>query len=222
MKVIIVGGGQVGAYIANILLKNDCEVKVIENREGVFDKLKNDLPLENIVFGNGTDPTVLESVGIAKADVLVAVTGADEVNLVASTIAKFEFAVPRVIARVNNPKNTWMFDSSMGIDVGVNAADLMAHLIVEEMSLKNIMTLIKINQGEYSIVQVTVSAQSEAVNKVIKDLSIPMNSVLIAITRGKETLIPRGDTMINEGDSILAMADKKAQATINELFGSEV
>ncbi len=220
MKVIIVGGGQVGAYIANILMKNDCSVKVIENREPVFAKLKNDIPIENIVFGSGTDPNILESAGIADADVVAAVTGADETNLVAATIAKFEFDVPRVIARVNNPKNAWMFNSHMGIDVGLNEADLMAHLVVEEMALKNIMTLLKINRGEYSIVQVNVDAHSEAVNKVIKDLSIPVSAVLIAITRGKDTIIPRGDTVIHGGDSILALADEKAQVTINALFTS--
>lgn len=218
MNVIIIGGGQVGAYIANLLLKNNCSVKVIENREHVFAKLKSDLPKENIIFGNGTDPTVLESAGIADADVVVSVTGADETNLVASTIAKFEFAVPRVIARVNNPKNAWMFDASMGVDAGLNQADFMAHLVVDEMALKNIMTLIKINRGEYSIVQVSVDAQSEGVDKTIKDLSIPVNAVLIAISRGKDTIIPRGDTIIHAGDSILALTDEKSQVTINKLF----
>ena len=220
MKVIIIGGGQVGVYIANLLLNNNCSVKVVENRENVFAKLQNDLPTENIVRGNGTDPAVLESVGIADADVVVAVTGADEINLVASTIAKFEFAVPRVIARVNNPKNAWMFNASMGIDVGLNEADLMAHLVVEGIDLKNIMTLLKINRGDYSIVQVHVEPHSEAVNKVIKDLIIPANAVLIAISRGNETIIPRGDTVIYGNDSILALADEKSQIAINKLFSS--
>lgn len=220
MKVIIIGGGQTGVYIANLLLNNNCSVKVIENRENVFSKLVNDLSKENIVFGSGTDPNVLEAAGIADVDVVAAVTGEDEVNLVASTIAKFEFAVPRVIARVNNPKNSWMFNSSMGIDVGLNQADLMAHLVVEGMDLKNILTLLKINSSDYSIVQVQVDTQSEAVHKNIKDLAIPVNSVLIAITRGRDTIVPRGDTVINGGDNILALADAKAQAVINELFGS--
>lgn len=220
MNVIIIGGGQVGAYIANLILKNNCSIKVIENREHIFTKLKNELPLDSIVYGSGTDPNILESAGIASADVVVAVTGTDETNLVASTIAKFEFAVPRVIARVNNPKNAWMFNAGMGIDVGLNQADLMAHLVVGEMAFKNIMTLIKINQGEYSIVQVNVDDDSIAVNKVIKDLSIPVSAVLIAITRGNDTIIPRGDTVICAGDSILALADEQAQATINEFFCS--
>jgi trk system potassium uptake protein len=222
MKVIIIGGGHVGAYIAELLLKNNCSVKVIENREPVFAKLKNEIPADNILFGSGTDPDILESAGVAEADVVASVTGTDEINLVASTIAKFEFAVPRVIARVNNPKNSWMFNSSMGIDAGLNEADFMAHLVVEEMAFKNIMTLLKINKGDYSIVQMTVDVHSEAVNKTIKDLAIPANAVLIAISRGKETIIPRGDTIIYAEDNILALADEKAQMKINELFGPHI
>lgn len=218
MKVIIVGGGQVGAYIANILIKNQCSVKVIESRDVVFDKLKKDIPLENILFGNGSDPSVLEAAGIANADIVAAVTGADETNLVVATIAKFEFCVPRVIARINNHKNAWLFNTGMGVDVGLNQTDLMAHLVVEEIDLKNMLTLMKLKRSNYSIVQVKVDSQSEIVNKAIKDLCIPETAVLIAIYRGSEVIIPHGDTVIKEEDTVLAFADEKAQGTINGLF----
>lgn len=221
MKVIIIGGGQVGSHIASLLLNNNCSVKVIENRENVFTKLKGELPLDSIIFGSGTDPNILESCGIAEADVVVAVTGADETNLVASTIAKFEFGIPRVIARVNNPKNAWLFNSSMGVDVGLNQADLMAHLVIEEMDLKNMLTLMKINRGNYAIVQVKVDDQSESVHKAIKDLAIPAKAVLIAIYRGDKVIIPRGNTTIMSGDDILAFADVNAKVVINKLFGSQ-
>lgn len=221
MKVIIIGGGQVGAYIANLLLKNDCDVKVIENNETNFAKLKKYVPEANIVLGNGTDPNVLEACGIAEADVVAAVTGADETNLVASTISKFEFSVPRVIARVNNPNNAWLFNFEMGVDVGLNQADLMAHLVVEEMPLKNLLTLMEINGGNYSIVQVEVSKDSDTVNKHIKDLDIPENAVLIAVHRGKEVIIPRGNTSIKAGDNILAFSNVETKAYINKLFGSK-
>jgi trk system potassium uptake protein TrkA len=220
MKVIIVGGGKVGAYIANLLIKNNCAVKVIENRKHVLQKLRKDIPEDIIIAGSGTDPNVLEHAGIANTDVVVAVTGADETNLVASTITKFEFGVPRVIARVNNPQNAWLFNSIMGVDVGINQADLMAHLVVEEMDLKNVLTLMKLNSGNYSIVQINVDSESSSVNKQIKDLVIPSNTLLIAISRGKEVIIPRGDTVINKGDNILALADEDSQVTINKLFGS--
>ena len=220
MKVIIIGGGQVGTYIANLLLGNNCSVKVIENRENVLDKLRKELPEDAIICGSGTDPNILESSGIAEADVVAAVTGADETNLVASTIAKFEFGVPRVIARVNNPKNAWLFNSGMGVDVGLNQADFMAHLVVEEIDLKNMLMLMKINHGNYSIVRIKVDDQSEVVNTAVKDLAIPVKAVLIAIYRGKDVIIPHGDTVIYGGDNILTFADEDAQVTINGLFSS--
>lgn len=220
MKVIIIGGGKVGAYIANLLLNDNCSVKVIENRRNVYAKLRNEVPEDIIVFGSGTDPDVLESAGIKDADVVAAVTGADETNLVASTIVKFEFGVSRVIARVNNPQNAWLFNSGMGVDVALNQADLMAHLVVEEMDIKNALTLVKVNRGDYAIVQVNVDSNSEAVNKKIKELVKPVNAVLIAISRGNDTIIPRGDTVINAGDNILVLADQGAQVAISKLFGA--
>ena len=218
MNVIIIGGGQVGAYIANMLIKNNCSVKVIESRNVVFAKLQKDLPSENLIFGNGSDPSVLEAAGILQADVVAAVTGADETNLVVSTIAKFEFDVSRVIARVNNPKNAWLFNSGMGVDVGLNQADLMAHLVIEEIDLKNVFTLIKLKRSNYSIVQIKVDSNSEIANKSLKDLYIPDTTVIIALYRGENVIIPRGDTVIKGDDTVLAFADEKDQGTLNGLF----
>lgn len=218
MKVIIIGGGQTGAYIANILIANKCEVTVIENREPIYNKLKREIPEKNILFGNGTDPNILEQAGIDKADVLAAVTGADETNLVAATIARFEFDVPRVIARVNNPKNAWLFNAGMGVDVAINQADLLAHLVVEEMNQVAMLTLMKISRGTYSIVQFKVSDTAAAVGKHIHELSLPEQAVLIAVYQGEKTLIPHGDTKIGAGDVVLAFADEPSQQKLNLLF----
>lgn len=220
MNVIIIGGGKVGAYIAKMLLGNNCSVKLIENREDAYNRLIQELPEESVVLGSGTDPNVLEQCGVDKADVLAAVTGADETNLVASTITKFEFGVPRVIARVNNPKNSWLFNNGMGVDVGLNMADIMAHLVVEEMDLKNMLTLLKLNRGNYSIVQIKVDGKSPAVKKSLKDLDIPAKSLLIALYRGKEVIIPRGNTTVQADDNILAFTDEDSQVKLNALFGN--
>ena len=219
MKVIIIGGDKVGAYIANLLLSNNCTVKIIENREKVVEKLKKKFSEDVIVYGSGTDPVVLESAGIAGADVVAAVTGADETNLVASTIVKYEFDVGRVIARVNNPQNAWLFNPGMGVDICLNQADLMAHLVVEEIDMKNILTLMKLYRGNYSIAELIVDSMSEAVNKAIKELNIPESAVLISILRNEEIIIPRGETMINGEDKILVFADVTAQLALSKLFG---
>lgn len=219
MKVIIIGGGQVGAYIGGLLLENENDIIIVDNRPRVIEKLLREFDEKYIVTGDGADPSVLEEAGIAEADAVVSVTGADEVNLVASTIAKYEFGVERCIARVNNPKNAWLFDRTNGVDVRVNQADLLAKIVVDEIDLKNLFTLMKINRGEYSIIHLKVAPQSLSVNKQVKDLVIPEQAVFIAITRNHEVVIPRGDTEILAEDVILALADQESTKELHHLFG---
>ena len=189
MKIIIVGGGQVGSYLASLLLSNGHDVKIIEYREKNFHKLEREFAPEILIFGHGSDPAVLEAAGVDMADVLAAVTAEDEINLVVTTLAKMEFDVPRVIGRVNNPKNAWLYNSGMGVDVGVNQADLMAHLVVDEMDLNSMVTMLKL-QHNYSVVQTRIADGAKAANKLLKDLPIPKNAVLIAVTRNESVLIP--------------------------------
>lgn len=135
MNIVIVGGGKVGRHLAHLLLANQQNVKVIEKDSTTLTSLEKDLPGDCLVHGSGTDPTLLESLNIRHTDVVAAVTGEDETNLVACSLAKYEFHVPRTVARINNPKNAWLFTSDMGVDVAFNQADLIAHLILEKMSL---------------------------------------------------------------------------------------
>jgi trk system potassium uptake protein len=138
MKVIIVGGGQVGSYIASLLLTSGHEICIIENREKVYKKIEKEFPVNTLIFGSGSDPEILEAAGIYSANVVAAVTGTDEVNLVVATLAKLEFGISRVVARVNNPKNAWLFNSGMGVDVGINQAEILAHFVVNEMCINDI------------------------------------------------------------------------------------
>ncbi len=219
MKVIIVGGGQVGNYLASLLISNGHDIRLIEHREKNLKKLIKELPPEILINGIGSDPAVLEQAGITTADVVAAVSDADEINLVVSTLAKMEFGVPRVVARVNNPKNAWLYNSGMGVDVGVNQADLMAHLVVEEMDLEDMFTLMKLKRGNYSIIQMKVSPTAKAANQLLKNLSVPKKTVLIAITRDESLVIPKGDSQILVGDDILALTDEASRKELKELFG---
>lgn len=218
MRVVIIGGGQVGAYLASLLLSNGYEIRIIEHCEKVYNKLEKELPPETLIFGSGSNPQVMEKAGITLADIVVAVTGADETNLVVSTLAKMEFGVPRVVARVNNPKNAWLYNSEMGVDIAVNQADLMAHIVVEEMDLKDMFTILKLNRGNYSIVQTKVQQGSKATNQLLKNLSIPPDSVLIAIIRDESLLIPKGDTLILVDDDILALSGEDSRKELEEIF----
>ena len=219
MKVIIVGGGQVGSYLASLLLANGHEIRLIDHREKTYSKLLKEFPQETLIFGNGSDPEVLEKAGIASADVVAAVSAQDEINIVVSTLAKMEFGVPRVVARVNNPKNSWLYNSGMGVDVCVNQAEIIAHLVVEEMDLEDMFTILKLKRGDYSIVQTKVGKNAKAANQLLKDLSIPKKAVLIAITRGETVMIPKGDTEILVDDDILALTDEASRKELKDIFG---
>ena len=132
VKVIVVGGGKVGTSLDLLLLQKGYTVKIIEAQKEKIPQLQKDLPANAVASGNGTDPVVLEAAGILGVDIVAATTGQDETNLVVTNLARFAFNVPRVVARVNNPKNAWMFTPMMGVDVAVNQADLMATLIAKE------------------------------------------------------------------------------------------
>ncbi|MEI6777116.1 MAG: TrkA family potassium uptake protein [Chloroflexales bacterium] len=131
MHMLIIGGGLVGSYLAGLLQSDGHSVTVIEAREAAKDLVQRTAPGTGFILGNGTDPFVLESAGVRTADVVAAVTGADETNLVITSLARFAFNVPRTVARVNNPHHTWMFTPVMGVDVALNQADAMAHMIAQ-------------------------------------------------------------------------------------------
>jgi trk system potassium uptake protein TrkA len=131
MKVIIVGGGRVGTSLALLLLEKGYAVKLIEAEGEIASRLQQDLPANVAVLGDGTDPAVLETTGILGVNVVAATTGQDETNLVVTNLARFVFNVPRVVARVNNPRDAWMFTPLMGVDVAVNQANIMASLIAQ-------------------------------------------------------------------------------------------
>jgi trk system potassium uptake protein TrkA len=205
MFVMIIGGGKVGTYLANLLKGEGYIVKLIENRREEMERLKTELSSEIAVWGNGTDPNVLEGAGIRTADVVAAVTGADEINLVVTSLARFEFGVPRIIARVNNPKNAWMFSPEMGVDVALNQADLIGRMIAEEMSLGDMMILMKLRKGQFSLVEEKVAPSSLAAGKAIRELELPSRCVFTAILRKGELMIPHGDLVLQPADEILAV-----------------
>lgn len=219
MKVIIAGGGKVGTYLASLLLANDQEVKLVEDNESHYIKASKELPEYVVIKGSPTDPSVLEMAGIIDTDVLAVVTDADEKNLVVSTLGKMEYGVPKVISRVNNPKNAWLYNSEMGVDIAINQADIMAHLILEEIDLENMLTLLKLNKGEYSIVQMSVKQKGGVVNKSMQDFKMPEKSVLISIIRDGSVIIPKSDTQIMQDDEILMLTDDKSTKELQELFG---
>jgi trk system potassium uptake protein TrkA len=209
MFVVIVGGGNTGSHLAQILVNEGHTVKIVEERPQLLEKLKMELPAEAVIAGDGSSPAILEQAGIEKALVLAAVTGSDETNLVITSLARFEFNVPRIIARVNNPKNAWLFTAEMGVDVALNQADILAHLVAEEMSLGDMMTLLKLKKGEYSLVEEKVYPTALACAKPIKDVKLPEECSIVAIIRKNQLIIPRGNTLFEAYDEVLALVHRK-------------
>jgi trk system potassium uptake protein TrkA len=218
MNVIIVGGGKVGSHLADILLRGGHSVRVVDDRHEVIDRLKTELPEGVVVRGEMSSPAVLEEAGIAKATVLAAVTDQDETNLVITTLAKFEFHVPRVISRVNNPKNGWLFTPEMGVDVAISQADMMARLIAEEMSLGDMVTVMKLRKGLFSLVEEKVHPESEANGKAVRDLNLPAECVLVAVIHKGVLMLPHGSTILEPADEVLAVVHQSKL----ELFASKL
>jgi trk system potassium uptake protein TrkA len=219
--VMIIGGGKVGSYLASLLMSQGYRVKVIEQDREELARLKRDLPPEVLVLGNGTDPNVLESCGIRQANVVAAVTGQDETNLVVASLARSEFGVPRIIGRVNNPRNAWLFTPEMGIDVAVNQANLMAHLIAEEMSLGDMMTLLKLRKGQFSLVEEKIDPTALVVGRRVRDVQLPEDCQLVAIIRQGQLVVPRGDTVLQGTDEVLAIVHASQVAQLAAILGPQ-
>lgn len=219
MLVIIVGGGKTGSFLAGYLLHLGHRVRLIENRAMIVERLRREFGSEVVLLGDGSSPGVLEQAGIQEAQVLAAVTGEDETNLVVTTLGRFEFHVPRTIARVNNPKNAWLFNQDMGVDIAVDQTDIMAKLIVEEMSLGDMMILLRLRSGEFSIVVERVDPQAIVVQKAIKDIQFPSNCTLVGIFRNDQLIIPKGDTVFEPYDEVISLAHTQQIGQLAALFG---
>ena len=219
MYVIVIGGGKTGSQLTARLLREGHTVKLIEHRPMILQKLSDELPAEVVTIGDGSSPAVLEAANIEKANVLAAVTGEDETNLVITTLARFEFNVPRTIARVNNPKNAWLFTKEMGVDVAVNQADILARLILEEMSLGDMMTLLKLRRGEYSIIEEKVHPKAPVVGKSLQEITLPANCVFVAILRHGKLVVPHGDTILEAVDEIIALVHTSNLGALAMLLG---
>jgi len=220
MFVVIIGGGKAGSHLAELLQVEGHEIALVEKRPAVLEKLEQELIGVHIVNGDACDPQVLQAVGVSRADVVAVMTGDDEDNLVASLLAKFEFNARRVIARVNNSKNESLFTPDMGVDVAVSQAHIMAKLIQEQIGVGELMTLFKLQQGNLALVEETLPEGSRAAGKTIKDLGLPKESILVAIVRGPQVLIPSGDTVMQAGDEVLALTHVNERPHLAAILGA--
>jgi trk system potassium uptake protein len=220
MEVVIVGGGSVGRFIAEQLVASSHEVTIVDNDPDVVARGAQ-IPEESAVTwlrGDGCDVEVLKAAGLERADVVAAVTGDDEDNLVVSLLAKQEFAVPRVVARVNNPKNEWMFNQSWGVDVAVSTPHLITGLVQEAVTVGSFVRLMSFEGGKARLAEVTLAPGSPAADKEIAELRFPRDATVVAVLRGDRLVVPHGDTILRQGDEVMVLITDDSEAAVREVL----
>ena len=220
MFVIIAGGGRSGTQLANMLLSQNHQVHVIESRPEVLARMHKELPTENIFEGPAINYQVLQQAGIDKAQVVTACTTSDADNLAICFLARSKYNIPRTIARINDPRNAWLFDEKFHVDVSLNQAEIMARLIEEEMSLGDMIHLLKLRRGDYSLVEEKIPAGARAIGVMIKDLGLVDSVVIAGIIRHGKIVLPRGITKLEMGDEILAVTDREGANQLADLFSA--
>lgn len=218
--VLIVGGGKVGSHLARLLQESQHSVTVVEIDSDHATRLVGRLGAGTVVHGSGTDARVLERAGIRNVDVLAAVTGADETNLVVAGLGRFEFGVNRVIARVVDPRNAWLFGPDMGVDAALDQTDMLAHLVLEEISMGDMTLLLKLRRGQFSLVGEVVAEDSPAVGWTVAELGLPEECAVVAILREGELLPGHRQVAVRPGDEILAVVHEGAAADLARLLES--
>ena len=219
MFVIIAGGGRTGTQLATMLVNQNHEVHIIENRKEILARLHREFPTEFIFEGYPVDMQVLEQAGAHRAQVLAACTTSDADNLAICYLARCKYHVARTIARINNPRNAWLFNDTFNVDVALNQAEIMARLIEEEMSLGDMMTLLKLRRGEYSIVEEKVHPQAVVAGKSLREIDLPPECVFVAVLRKGHLIVPHGDTTLQPVDEVIALVHGSQLSALAALLG---
>ncbi|GAB4495158.1 MAG: TrkA family potassium uptake protein [Anaerolineales bacterium] len=218
MFVIIAGGGRTGTQLASMLLEQNHTVHLIEHRPSALHRLHRELPTETIFEGDPVIPEILEMAGIQQAQVIAAVTDDDANNLAICYLTRTRYNIGRTIARINNPRNAWLFNETFHVDVALNQSAIFSSLIAEEMSLGDMMTLMKLRRGNYSLVEEKIPAGAPAIGMELKNLALPDSCVIAAIIRKGKVIMPRGDTLFAEGDEVFAITDADGIKILTTLF----
>ncbi len=216
MRIAIVGGGNVGRFLAEDLQVHH-DVILFERDHHLATQLAAELHC-TVVYGDGCELATLAEAGVDHCDVVVAATGDDEDNLVVSLLAKQEFAVPRVIARVNHPKNNWLFNRSWGVDVSVSTPHLISALVEEAVSVGSLVQLLAFDNSGARLVEVTLTETSPAVQRSIAELGLPRDASVVAIVRRESVVVPRGEIILKPDDHVLCLVVGEAEDAVRDVL----
>jgi trk system potassium uptake protein TrkA len=215
MKAAIAGAGNVGTHIANDLAQAGHEVLLLEKDPDVAARLRVVAGVQ-VVVADACEPSLLTSAGLETYDVMVAVTGDDEDNLVISLLAKQVFAVVRVVARVNHPNNRWLFNETWGVDIAVSTPHLLTALVEEAVSVGSLVRLLQFEDAR--LVEVTLAASSPAGGRSIKELGVPRDATVVALIRERHVIVPRGETVMEPGDEVLVLVTPESEDEVKTIL----
>ena len=220
MRVVIAGGGSVGRFIAQQLHEGNHDVLILDNDPAVVRSAQRSGEPAGVSWleADACEATRLAEAQVDKADVVAAVTGDDEDNLVVSLLAKQEFGVPRVVARVNNPKNEWMFNQLWGVDVAVSTPHLITALVQEAVSVGSFVRLLSFEGGKAKLAEVTLAEGSPAADKEIVELNLPRDATVVAVIRQERVVVPRGDTLIRVGDEVVVLVTAESEDEVRAIL----
>jgi trk system potassium uptake protein TrkA len=217
VRVAIAGAGAVGRSIALELVENEHQVMLIERELSHIEP--EAVEAAEWVHADACELASLEEAGLEDCDVVIAATGDDKVNLVVALLAKTEFAVRRVVARVNDPRNEWLFDENWGVDVAVSTPRLLAALVEEAVAVGDLVRLMTLRQGQANLVEVTLPADTPLAGTPVRGLKLPVDSALVTILRGGRVIVPQDDDSLEAGDELLFVATSAVEEEIRDALG---
>ena len=213
VRIAVAGAGVVGRFVAKELMSRGHEVVVIEQNKELIEALSTEYGF-NWVAGDACELHTLDEAVLSNCDFAIAATGDDEDNLVISLLAKQEFTVPRVVARMNHPDNEWMFTESWGVDLSVSTPHLLTSVVEEAVSVGDLVRLLRFEQGKIALFETRLADSSPASGKIINDLKMPPDSTLVAVVRDRHVITPRDETSLEAGDELLAVATLEAEGDL--------
>ncbi|MFC1414256.1 TrkA family potassium uptake protein [Streptacidiphilus sp. N1-12] len=219
MRVAIAGAGAVGRSIAGELLENGHEVLLVDKNPKSISVER--VPQAEWLLADACEITALDEAALQRCNVVIAATGDDKVNLVVSLLAKTEYGVPRVVARVNNPRNEWLFNEAWGVDVAVSTPRLMSALVEEAVSVGDVVRLMRFSQGDANLVEITLSDTATAVGTRVSDVQWPEDTALVTIIREGRVLVPSGSDSLEGGDELLFVATAERESELEALLAGE-
>jgi trk/ktr system potassium uptake protein len=218
MRVAIAGAGAVGSSIASELITSGHEVMLIERDSKQFEP--QTVEQAEWVLADACELASLEDAELQTCDVVIAATGDDKVNLVVSLLAKTEFAVNRVVARVNNPHNEWLFTEAWGVDVAVSTPRVLAAMVEEAVSIGGLVQLLTLRQGQANLVELTLPQDTELAGTPVSGLALPRDAALVTILRGGRVIVPQPDDPIEGGDELLFVVTGNVEGELRKAFGT--